>query len=380
MSDLIIPPKKVCKTIEKTAQSVASWGEELEKKLINLKKDDPTFSFLIPEDPFYPFYQMKLEEAKNGIKKAPMTSTEVTTPKVQETKAIPKIIPNLFLYKQPNDIGGLQLDIIHLVAQYSALYGNDMLKAIAKKEADSPLFNFLKPDQPYFRFFVELLDQYKLAMDPSNQLRRRMEQEAASIINVKANLDHEAEFQKMKIEQKRKEALEAKKDDTLEFYDWDEFNVLGVIEYDDDEQSEKQTLNDEPTVKRTLKKQRGIQQISPITGQRVNVEEFGDHLRFELQHPQYQKELTMMKERKENQNSSLASGDEIARNLQQFSKNVSPLPPKNTVIWDGREETIEKSVSEAVYLLDKNKDEEEKPQNQNLKKPPIIGPTFSRKK
>ena len=47
MSDLIIPPKKVCKTIEKTALSVASWGEELEKKLLNLKRGDPTFSFLI---------------------------------------------------------------------------------------------------------------------------------------------------------------------------------------------------------------------------------------------------------------------------------------------------------------------------------------------
>ena len=235
MSDLIIPPKKVCKTIEKTALSVASWGEELEKKLLNLKRGDPTFSFLIPEDPFYPFYQMKLEEAKNGIKKAPSANPEIATLKPQETKSIPKIIPNLFMYKQPNDIGGLQLDVIHLVAQYSALYGNEILQTIAKREASSPLFNFLKPDQPYFRFFVELLDQYKLALDPSNQLRRRMEQEAASIINVKRNLDNEAESQKMKIEQKKKEALEAKKDDMNDFYDWDDFNVLGVIEYDDDE-------------------------------------------------------------------------------------------------------------------------------------------------
>ncbi|KAH0789480.1 putative splicing factor 3A subunit 1 [Histomonas meleagridis] len=371
MSDLIIPPKAVCKTIEKIADYIAKFGEKLETRLREEKKGNPKFSFLIPEDPFYPYFQMKLEEAKSGAKKAAASAMEPITPIAQAPKPIPKIIQPSFTYKQPTEIGGLQLDVIHLVAQYSALYGQDFLQAIAMRESESPLFNFLKPNQPYFRFFTGLYEQYKLAIDPSNQIRRRLDQESASFLNVKSNIDAETEHQKMTIEQKKKEALEAKKDESADAFDWDEFHVLGTINYDDD-QPQKQEVPEGPVVQRTLRKQGKIEQISPITGQKVSVEEFGDHLRFELQHPQYQKELATMKERKQNQNSSLAQGDEIARNLAQFARGT-PEPAKNTVIWDGREETIEKTVSAAVYSLDNPEVEQQDVQRPDLKKPPVLG-------
>ncbi|OHT00201.1 Surp module family protein [Tritrichomonas foetus] len=394
MSDLIIPPKKVIKVIDTTVTSIAQWGDNLVRKILEDPKNAQKFSFLQPNDPFYPFYQMRLEEAKSGNKKqenastaSGTTSQAAQTPAAPVSKPIPAIIPPTFTYKHPPEIGGLQLDVIHLTAQYTALYGREFLQAIAKQEMNSPIFNFLKPDQPYFRLFTNLLDQYRLALDPSNQLKRRLEQESQSLLNVKTNLETEAEHAKMVIEQKKKEAAEAKKDESLEQYDWDEFNVLATINYDDDDDDENENSRkknseiDTQMVPRTLKgnKKAGITQISPITGQVVPIEEFGDHLRFEKVHPQYQKELVTMKERKANQNSSLANGDQIAANLKFFA-NGEAKPIKNPVMWDGREETIKLTVAEAVDRVNKV-DEEQQIEHPELKREPkIIGPRFERKK
>ena len=381
MSDLIIPPKPIIKKIDLTVASIMKHGDGLIQGLMENPKNAQKFSFLNPDDPFYPFYQLKLEEAKSGgNKKKESTVAPVADNSIPINKPVPTIIPPYFTYRQPLDIGGLQLDVIHLTAQYAALYGREFLQLIAKNEIDSPLFSFLHPEKPYFRLFTSLIDQYKMAIDPSNQLRRRLEQESQSILNVRINLENEAEHNKMVIEQKKKEAEEAKKDETLDQFDWDEFNVLATIDFDDDEapQPQQQEERNVKMIPRTLKeKKSGITQISPITGQAILIEEFRDHLRYEKIHPQYQKEIDTMKERKANQNSAFATGDQIASNLNSFA-NDGFKAPENPIIWDGREESIKLTVSEAIDRIN------EKPQNvlnPDLKKEaPVIGPVFQRKK
>lgn len=394
MTELIIPPKKVIQAIDVAIPTIIKHGDTLTQRLLSDPKHAQKFTFLLPTDPFYPYFQMKLEEAKSGIKKIetnPVPQKPAAPAAPTQTKTIPSIIPPSFTYKQPPDIGGLQLDVIHLTAQYAALYGKEFLQFIAKQELDSPLFKFLKPDQPYFRLFTSLLEQYRLAIDPSNQLYRRLEQESQSLLNVKADLETEAEHAKMVAEQKKKEANEAKKDESLEQYDWDDFNILATIDFDDEESSVAQTQKEKanapevPMVPRTLKekkKKSGIVQISPITGQAVPIEEFADHLRFEKVHPQYQKELDNMKERRLTANSALANGDQIVQNLQHYATGEAK-PAKEPVMWDGRNESIQFTVAEAVDRVNEEIQEaanEEMMRNDLKKEPQIIGPVFDRKK
>lgn len=368
MSDFIIPPPTIIKIIETTVLTVAKWGEKLEKRILEEKKDSK-FSFLLPDDPFHAFYLMKLEEAKSGQKQKqqqPVVKPPPVTPQIRTPQRI--ILPPAFTYQQPPDIGGLQLDVIHLTAQNVALYGQEFLRTVARQEAASPLFDFLKPGKPYFRFFCSLCDQYKIALDPSVQLKRRLEQEASSLSVVKDNLDAELQHEKEQIEQRKKELEEAKETEGNDNYDWDDFKVVATIDYDDDTPMEPE-VSDVPTVPLHLRKKKEITQISPITGQKVKLEEFGDHLRYEMVHPQYQKELETMKERRENQNSAYAKGDDIAANLRMFAKGeTEPVP--NAVIWDGREESIKKVVAEKAMTMEKE------PEKKPAPKKVVIGPTF----
>ena len=199
----------------------------------------------------------------------------------------------------------------------------------------------------------------------------------------------------MMAEQKKKEANEAKKDESLEQFDWDEFNILATINFDDDDdmnaqaQKEKEAIqtnqSEVPMVPRTLKekkKKSGIVQISPITGQAVPIEDFADHLRFEKVHPQYQKELDNMKERRATANSSLANGDQIVQNLKHYATGEAK-PLKEPVMWDGRNETIQFTVAEAVDRVNEDLQEaanEEMMRNDMKKEPQLIGPVFDRKK
>jgi splicing factor 3A subunit 1 len=274
MTDLIIPPPSVIKIIEATVAVVVQWGEAMERRILEERKDT-NLMFLSPDDPFHAYYQLKLEEARSQTRhKQSVPPAPLAPAATAGSRPIPKVLPPSFTYRQPPDIGGLQLDVIHLTAQNAALYGKEFLAAIARQEADSPLFNFLKPEQPYFRFFFSLYDQYKLALDPSHQLRRRLEQESSSLSNVKANLDLETQHERMVQEQKRKEAEDARAGGGLEMYDWDEFTVLKTIEYQ--EEPVASDISAGQRVPKTLRPGQKLEQISPITGQKVDVEEFGE--------------------------------------------------------------------------------------------------------
>lgn len=364
---MILPPMTARKIIDTTAKVVAEYGVMFEKKLIEDRKGDSKYSFLNPDDPFHMYYQEVLEQAKSGKLQEATKQNKATAQTSFIPKPQQKILPPSFTYRQPEEIGALQLDVIHQTAQYAALYGKEFLQLIAKKEKDTPIFAFLKPDRPYFRFFAGLIEQYKLAIDPSNLLKRRLEQEAASINVIRQNIEAQAEYEKQLIEQKKKEAEEAKSNSINDQFEWDDFKVLATIEYDGEDVHQQPQQQVGPTVQRTLKTIKPMQQISPFTGQKVALEEFGKHIKFEAVNPQYQKEIETMRERKENQNSSYARGDEIAENLKQFAKGTTEAVP-NPIIWDGREETIPKVVAETANRLTNAPKQPKRPH------PPVIGP------
>ena len=62
---MIYPPPETKKVIDKAATLVAHYGIQVETSM----KEDPNFSFIIKTDSYYPYYQMKIIEAKEELKK-----------------------------------------------------------------------------------------------------------------------------------------------------------------------------------------------------------------------------------------------------------------------------------------------------------------------
>ena len=330
MNDIIIPPKPIQQLIDKTIPSILKYQDLIIKKILDRK--DPKFDFLKDDSPFHSYYLLCMEKAKTEVESKdltapnPIQNNQLIKPVLQtkQQKQTHKILPPSFTYKPPPDIGNLQLDVIHLAAQYGALYGREFLQALLKQKQQEPLFDFMKPGKPYFALFSSLVEQYKLSIDPSPLLKARLKSESESIQIVRENLIAEAEHQKQIEEQKKLEEKETQDNEENSLYDWNNFIVMGTIDYDNENDIQQQQQQNEEDnrdmVKTTLKQQKHVMQISPITGQSVPIEDFGNHLKIERQHPQYLKDKEMMKERMRDAYNSLASGSQISENLKQFAE------------------------------------------------------------
>ena len=176
--------------------------------------------------------------------------------------------------------------------------------------------------------------------------------------NIKKNIEVEVERVRQETERKRQEKKELEES---EDFNWTNFHVLATIDFDEDSQQNY-----------AKKKKTRITQISPITGQEIPIEEFDEHLRYQLKHPQYQKELEEIKQRREQQNSALATGEEIAKNLLQGNQSKTPDP--DAIIWDGREESIPSIVSHAIQTAKRT----EAAHPEMKKEPRAIGPRLPR--
>ncbi|EAX87883.1 Surp module family protein [Trichomonas vaginalis G3] len=375
MTEIIIPPPKIIELIDKVIPAIIKHGSKFEQALLEKKMDQ--FDFVKEDHPFHAFYLQRLEEQKNKKQEEVKVQQQFqapTVPKLQTPQIQPTIIPPSFSYKPPPEIGSLQLDAILLAAQYTALYGKEFLQVLFKEQQDVALFDFLKPGKPYFALFSTMVEQYRLALSPSQKLQRRLESEAASLQVVRANLIAEKDNQKQIMEEKKKEEEANKADEENSLYDWSTFKIVQTIDYDDQPAPVSQQVPQKDQVRKTLKSEQKIMQISPITGQEVPIEEFGKHLKYERQHPQYLKDVEMMKERKERAYDSLASGSQIAQNLKDFANADNEPKPQHKYIWDGRQETIQQAVAQKIRELD----EEPKPRPELKKKRPVIGPSPSK--
>merc|ERR1719443_1897933 len=63
---LIYPPPDIRGVIDKTAQFVAKCGPEFEQRVLR-EQNHTKFSFLLPSNPFRPYYENKVKEFKTGV-------------------------------------------------------------------------------------------------------------------------------------------------------------------------------------------------------------------------------------------------------------------------------------------------------------------------
>jgi len=88
---LIFPPPDIRGVIDKTAQFVAKCGPEFEQRVLR-EQNHTKFAFLLPSNPYRPYYEHKVKEFKTGVveeKKPEVAATEepdAKKAKVEETK------------------------------------------------------------------------------------------------------------------------------------------------------------------------------------------------------------------------------------------------------------------------------------------------------
>eukprot|EP00792_Barthelona_sp_PAP020_P004173 TRINITY_DN1934_c0_g1_i1.p2 TRINITY_DN1934_c0_g1~~TRINITY_DN1934_c0_g1_i1.p2 ORF type:complete len:123 (-),score=47.22 TRINITY_DN1934_c0_g1_i1:616-984(-) len=59
--DIIQPPPEIKFIVEQLAKKVIEYGIEFETSIRKIKADDPKFSFIDPNSPYYPYYKNQKE-------------------------------------------------------------------------------------------------------------------------------------------------------------------------------------------------------------------------------------------------------------------------------------------------------------------------------
>ena len=76
---------------------------------------------------------------------------------------------------QPAGLTTLDIDIIKLAAQYTAVNGREFLANLALREQRNPQYDFLKPTHMLFSYFTYLVDCYAKIAHPSAELLQQVE-------------------------------------------------------------------------------------------------------------------------------------------------------------------------------------------------------------
>lgn len=234
--NVIIPPKNVRDAIAKTADFVHRRGERDEQAMVARVRDKPnsTMSFILPEDPYNPYYAWYLQQLKEGKGPSAATKTHV----VQDTKPKGPPEPPKFRFsaRMPN-ISAKDFEVLKLTALYTARVGENWLKELRNREAGNFQFEFLRPNHSFFPYFRSLVEQYKILLEEEQTVEARIEELQHNIKNRLHVLDRakqRTEYVKYVTQQKEKEEKKAE-DEKKEYasIDWHDFSVIATVLFDE---------------------------------------------------------------------------------------------------------------------------------------------------
>lgn len=231
---MIIPPADIRSIIEKTAQFVAKNGPEFEQRVLLDKGADQKFAFLLPGNPYRPYYDAKVKEFLTGevneatrpqIPKAILEmrrreaekkeqkertlaltayATEPLIPapgqrgegllKLTDFAATLQAAPETRLMAiddgRPPDppaedqytatrpfAAALDIDVIKLTAQYVARNGQKFLAGLGQRERGNAQFAFLRATHPLFSYFTALVDAYTRVLMPDKATLSRLKED-----------------------------------------------------------------------------------------------------------------------------------------------------------------------------------------------------------
>merc|ERR1712178_518793 len=145
------------------------------------------FAFLLPNNPYRPYYEFKVKEFKTGVveeakpevpqaiidqkakeeeKKKKKENQKMLTMGEKKKKVAKPPPPDQYIVNHPF-IAPMDMDIIKLTAQFVARNGQKFLIGLTQRESRNPQFDFLKPTQALFGYFTSLVDAYTKCLMPN---------------------------------------------------------------------------------------------------------------------------------------------------------------------------------------------------------------------
>ena len=273
---MIYPPPETKKVIDKAATLVAQYGTQVETSM----KEDPNFAFINKTDSYYPYYQMKISEAKDELnknlkeiyaknnneflnKKRKEDNTELEkeakvllkeamqdkinllkTEKNENINTDKKIgpIPQSMFSVIPPNISGTELDIIKISAQFVAKNGQKFLSDLIRREKDNPQFDFMKPQHTLFGFFTFLVGCYAKILNNKNEIMTKIEKYATNSDEIlkAGNRIYLYEKRMSKIPRGKKfsqeDLLTEEEKEQAKQIDWYDFVLVETIDFSEDEE------------------------------------------------------------------------------------------------------------------------------------------------
>jgi len=248
---LIYPPPDIRGVIDKTAQFVAKCGEGFEQRVLR-EQNHTKFAFLLPNNPYRPYYEHKVKEFKTGEvqetkpevpqaiidqkakedeKKKKKEQLKALTMGEKKKKTVKPPAPEQYVVNHPY-IAPMDTDIIKLTAQFVARNGQKFLMGLGQRESRNPQFDFLKPTHALFGYFTSLVDAYTKCLMPNKEevekLKRCLNssQEIMDKAMARFAWDEQQEAERISKEEETKEEKEQ-----MAQIDWHDFVVVETIEF-----------------------------------------------------------------------------------------------------------------------------------------------------
>ncbi|KAL1959592.1 hypothetical protein VTO42DRAFT_1627 [Malbranchea cinnamomea] len=245
---IVLPPKDIRSIIEKTAGFVARNGPVFEDRVREKERTNPKFSFLLPNDPYSPFYQWRLSEIKAGRGTAVSAGRAGEAAKTEEKPKGPTPPPEFHFSARIPNINALDLEVVKLTALFVAKRGKSFMTALSQRETRNFQFDFLRPQHSLYQFFTRLVDQYTILLqadssDPATSKEKRLEELNKNIKNKYHILDRakqRAEWVKYQEQQKQKKEEEEEQERiAYAQIDWHDFVVVETVLFTEaDDQAE----------------------------------------------------------------------------------------------------------------------------------------------
>lgn len=412
VTGVIIPPPDIRTVVDKTAMFVAKNGKSFETRILNSGEGKTAkFNFLKAYDPYNAYYEMKIREFEEGSgTTAPdnkVTSEAAVQRDVEETKgpggsyssmvgvstsasslsviktammnplarfslsvkgasgssSIEDLPQYDFQLVHPSGLSALDVDIIKLTAQYTAVSGREFLGGLAQREQRNPQFDFLKPTHMLFSYFTSLVDAYAKVLQPSTYLQELVQQKNDKFRCLEHSV-HRWEITRQDEERRRRDVSVADAErSAFHSIDWHDFVVVETIDFAEDEllmrATEGMTLESSslplsvpppppppphlplplvnpekdddiaglnivsgadyiPRVAYTNAPRSVATMIDPVSGRAIPVDQFEEHMRIQLMDPKWREQQARFLEKQ--QDSGFAAGSSIADSLTQFAK------------------------------------------------------------
>lgn len=140
-----------------------------------------------------------------------------------------------FTISHPSGVSGIDIEIIKLTAQYTAVNGREFLANIAQREQRNPQFDFLKPTHMLFSYFTSLVDSYAKIVHPSNEQLQRV-YERTRVDKVLEYAVYRWSWKHQEESRQRDESAQANAEKlAFQQVDWSDFAVVEVIDFPEDE-------------------------------------------------------------------------------------------------------------------------------------------------